>query len=174
MINKVAKFKDRFAKAMAIRNVRAVDITAQTGIPQATISQYKTGYAQPKSDKLQKIADALDVNPAWLMGLDVPMENPPIIIETGNDIVSYELQWAKSGGGEHPIELNDAEKDLIKLYRTTDDDTRRMIDRLLRYTKEPLSPLEESRTRYYGYGRAARKSSKNPDKIKIRRKKVTE
>ena len=61
MINKVAKFKDRFIKAMSVRDMRAVDITAQTGIPQATISQYKTGYAQPKSDKLQKIADALDM-----------------------------------------------------------------------------------------------------------------
>lgn len=164
MINKVAKFKDRFIKAMSIRNVRAVDVTAQTGIPQATISQYKTGYAQPKSDKLQKIADALDVNPAWLMGLDVPMENPPIVIATGNDMLDFEVKWAKGGGGEHPILLDETEQKLVKLYRNADEDTRRMIDRLLQYTKEeyqdgPSHPV----------GRAARRHT-NPTRLTKKRK----
>lgn len=169
MINKVAKFKDRFIKAMSIRDVRAVDITAQTGIPQATISQYKTGYAQPKSDKLQKIADALDVNPAWLMGLDVPMENPPIVIEAGSGIVDYELRWAKGGGGKHPVELDDTEKDLVDLYRIADDATRNMIERLLQYSKEEAQDGPS-----HAPGRAARRMTKKSSKALIRRKEVNE
>ena len=33
-----------------------------------------SGYTQPKSDKLFILSKALNVNEAWLMGLDVPME----------------------------------------------------------------------------------------------------
>ena len=115
MIKKIEEFKDRLNKALSLRDMRAVDVTAKTGISEATISQYRSGYAKPKSDKLQLLSDALDVNPTWLMGLDVPMVNPPIRIETGSDIVDFELRWAEAGGGEHPIPLGETEQKLIKL-----------------------------------------------------------
>ena len=75
MINKVAEFKDRFNQALSIRNVMPVDLSKKTKISESTISQYRSGYAKPKEEKLAIISNALNVNPAWLMGLDVPMEN---------------------------------------------------------------------------------------------------
>lgn len=73
MIKKVEEFKDRLNKALLIRDIKPVVLSKKTGISESTISQYRSGYAKPKEDKLAVIANALDVNPAWLMGLDVPM-----------------------------------------------------------------------------------------------------
>lgn len=74
MIEKTESFKDRLIKAMEIRNIKAADLSRKTGISESTISQYRSGYAMPKERKLAIIADALNVNPTWLMGLNVGME----------------------------------------------------------------------------------------------------
>ena len=74
MINVVSNFKDRFNQALEIRNILPVDLSKRTKISEATISQYRSGYAKPKEEKLAIISNALNVNPAWLMGLDVSME----------------------------------------------------------------------------------------------------
>lgn len=84
MIEKQEPFKDRLNRAMTIRNIRAVDLCKRTGLSDGTISQYRSGYAEPKADKLQLIADALKVNPVWLMGIDVPMEMQKADLSTNN------------------------------------------------------------------------------------------
>lgn len=73
MIKKVQDFKDRLKIAMSAMEMRPVDLCKKTGLKDSTISQYMSGYAEPKTDKLCLIANALDVSPVWLMGVDVPM-----------------------------------------------------------------------------------------------------
>lgn len=70
-------FKNRFNRAIDIRNIKPIELSAKTGIAKSTISHYMTGYTKPKSNKLYILAEALDVNEAWLMGFDVPMERDP-------------------------------------------------------------------------------------------------
>lgn len=159
MINRVEEFKARLNKAMSLRGMRAIDIKEKTGLSESTISQYRSGYAKPRSDKLQLLADALDVSPAWLMGLDVPMDR----IEHKAE-VDFETTWIKSGGGEHPVPLDDTEKKLIEMYRNADNDTRRMIDRLLEYTKQSYSDAP-----MHYVGRAARRHT-NPTRLTKKRK----
>lgn len=72
-MEKIDNFKNRFNEALELRNKKAVDIHRLTGISESTISQYRSGYAEPKKERLARIASALNVNPSWLMGLDVPM-----------------------------------------------------------------------------------------------------
>ena len=146
MIKKIEEFKDRLNKALELRDMRAVDITAKTGISEATISQYRSGYAKPKSDKLQLLSDALDVNPTWLMGLDVPMENV-ISIESFEDANHYELVWAESGGGKHQLVLSEDEEKLLRKYRAADDQTKEMVDRILHYTPKPLNYAASRKTK---------------------------
>lgn len=67
-------FKNRLIKAMEIRGMRQVDLAEKAGLPKAQISQYKNGKYEPMQDALYKLAKALSVNVAWLMGHDVPME----------------------------------------------------------------------------------------------------
>ena len=59
---------------MKIRNMKQKDVSEKSGLHKAQISQYATGKYEPMQDALYKIAKALDVNVAWLMGHDVPME----------------------------------------------------------------------------------------------------
>ena len=90
MINKIDEFKNRLNRALSLRNVKPVELAQRTKISESTISQYRSGYAKPKADKLSLIADALDVNPAWLMGYDTPMR-PISYTEddaTANEIMS--------------------------------------------------------------------------------------
>lgn len=67
-------FASRMRTAMELRGVKQVDIINATGIGKSTISQYLSGRYKPKSDGIYKIARALNVNEAWLMGYDVDMK----------------------------------------------------------------------------------------------------
>lgn len=64
----------RIIEAMRIRNIKQVDLCEKTGINKSTISQYVSGKYEPSQDRLEKIADALNVDAVWLMGYDVDME----------------------------------------------------------------------------------------------------
>lgn len=76
------EFASRLKAAMAIRNMKQVDLCSATGIPKSAMSQYLSGSFEPKQTRLWKMATALEVDEAWLMGYDVPMErkkeDPPL------------------------------------------------------------------------------------------------
>ena len=74
MLEKISDFNIRFKEAMETRGIKAIEISEKTGISESTLSQYKSGYSKPKDKRLALIADVLDVDPAWLMGLNVPMK----------------------------------------------------------------------------------------------------
>lgn len=68
------KCSARLAKALAIRGMKQSELCEKTRIPKSAISQYLSGLFEPKQDRLYIIAQALNVDPVWLMGFDVPME----------------------------------------------------------------------------------------------------
>ena len=65
---------NRMKIAMSNLNISQAELVKRTGIGKSSISTYLTGEYEPKQKNLYKIALALNVNEAWLMGLDVPME----------------------------------------------------------------------------------------------------
>ena len=65
---------ERIRKGLLIRNMKQTDLVEKTGIGKSSISTYLSGEYEPKQRNIYKIAQALDVNEAWLMGYDVPME----------------------------------------------------------------------------------------------------
>ncbi len=67
-------FAKRLRKAMDIRNVKQVELVGKTEISKSAISQYLSGAFVPKQKNTYKLAEALNVDPAWLMGKDVCME----------------------------------------------------------------------------------------------------
>lgn len=73
MIRIEESFRDRFNHAMRMSDMSAAELSRKTGISESTLSQYRSGYAKPKNERLVKLANALGVDPSWLMGLDVPM-----------------------------------------------------------------------------------------------------
>lgn len=76
MIELKETFSARLEKALELRQIKPVDLARSTGISESTISQYRSGYAKPKEKKLVLLANALQVDPSWLMGMDVPMRTP--------------------------------------------------------------------------------------------------
>ncbi len=70
----IDEFKNRFNKILSLKDVKPVELAEKTGLSKSTISHYMSGYTKPKSDRLYMLAKTLNVNEAWLMGYDVPME----------------------------------------------------------------------------------------------------
>ena len=66
---------ERIKFAMKAKNKKQVDIVKDTGISKGAFSSYLSGQYNPKADKLELIADSLDVDLRWLYGENVPMEN---------------------------------------------------------------------------------------------------
>lgn len=105
-------FHIRLEKAMALREKKAIDIVNATGISQSAFSQYRSGHTKPKRTNLMEIANYLKVNPAWLMGLDVPMElsassidDPLPTDETQKAIALYERYKNASPEIQKAIEM---------------------------------------------------------------------
>ncbi len=74
---------ERIKFAMKAKNKKQIDIVKDTGISKGAFSSYLSGQYNPKADKLELIADSLDVNLRWLYGENVPMQTVP----QGNDTV---------------------------------------------------------------------------------------
>ena len=68
------KCGQRISQALDIRNIKQAELCEKTKIPKSALSQYISGAFEPKQDRLLLIAQALNVDPVWLMGFDVPME----------------------------------------------------------------------------------------------------
>lgn len=66
-------FKNRLVLAMKQNNIKAADLSKRTGLSKAQISQYVNGVYEAKQVALYKLAVALNVSEAWLMGQDVEM-----------------------------------------------------------------------------------------------------
>jgi transcriptional regulator with XRE-family HTH domain len=64
----------RLKKALSIRNMTQAELCQKTRIPKSALSEYLKGLYDPKQDRLLILSEALNVDPVWLMGYDVPME----------------------------------------------------------------------------------------------------
>ena len=72
----MATTAERIKLGMEIRGLKQADIVERSGINKGALSCYISGKYKPKQNSIYLIAKALDVNEAWLMGADVPMERP--------------------------------------------------------------------------------------------------
>ena len=69
----------KIKEAMAVRGMKQSDIVKATGINKGALSSYINGSYLPKQNNLFKIATALKVTPAWLMGYDSPIDSEELI-----------------------------------------------------------------------------------------------
>lgn len=74
MTEKVSTSQKRIAEMMKIFNITQSDIVRKTKIPKSTLSNYLSGKRTPDQEHLSLLSDPYGINPAWLMGYDVPME----------------------------------------------------------------------------------------------------
>lgn len=94
-------FANRLKMALEMNNMKPIDLARKTKINKSLISSYMSSVCKAKQDKLDLMATVLNVNEAWLMGYDVPMDR--IITEkTKSDILRDKIE-----------NLSDLQKDAI-------------------------------------------------------------
>lgn len=130
---RIDKCSHRIAKALSIRNMKQSDICNKTNIPKGAMSQYISGAFEPKQDRVYLIAQALNVDPVWLMGYDVPMEK-----KEDKKISFDELQLTE--GKRLVLELFDQipeEEQIqlvqtIKAFRLIPEDHQKLVNQMIR------------------------------------------
>jgi transcriptional regulator with XRE-family HTH domain len=78
----------------------AAELAIKTGINKSSISRYLSGENIPRSLAIGKMAKALDVKPAWVLGYEVSMDNA---VEAEAEVISLE-------------NLSEINKEKIKAY----------------------------------------------------------
>ena len=117
-IGPTEKCATRIAKALSIRGMRQADLCEKTKIPKSAISQYISGAFEPKQDRLYLIAQALNVDPVWLMGYDVPMEK--------------KAQPEEKKNSPTEPELSEGEKALLELFNRVPEDQQQLVLHMIR------------------------------------------
>lgn len=119
-MSRIAELKDRLREALDIREKKAVDLSRDLKIPKSAISQYLSGARTIKDSRRGYIiAEYLDVDEAWLMGFDVPMER----------------KAQKNNGTNNAVEhstLSHNQKALIDFAKSVPDDKADMILRVMK------------------------------------------
>ena len=101
--NRSSSTPERMRIALKQANMKQIELSRLTGIDKGSISNYLYGKYEPKSDAINKMAIALNVDEMWLWGYDVPMER----------------QEKKSP--EEPT-LTEGEKMVLELFRKIPED----------------------------------------------------
>lgn len=71
MSERIQTFAERLKFGMNEKGIAAVDLSRKSGVSESMISNYRAGRYEATQVNLQKLAEALDVSIAWLMGYDV-------------------------------------------------------------------------------------------------------
>lgn len=87
---KSSNSKERLMELMRLFDLKQTDIAKRTGLDKSTISYYLSGKREPAQDNIFIIANTFNVDPAWIMGYDVPMVNKSFQ-ESVNDKFSDEI-----------------------------------------------------------------------------------
>lgn len=69
-------FPDRFREVINNKDITQTELSKITGITQSSISDWLNGKYSPKQDKIDILAKALGVSPAYLMGWEDENEEP--------------------------------------------------------------------------------------------------
>lgn len=75
----IYKIKDRINEGMTMRGLTAAELAVKAGMNKSSLSRYLSGETIPRSRAIGKLAAALNVSPAWLLGYDLTPEGKPII-----------------------------------------------------------------------------------------------
>ena len=114
----IEKCSTRIARALSIRGMKQSELCEKTKIPKSAISQYISGAFEPKQDRIFLISQALNVDPVWLMGYDVPMEK------------NEEPETKKDSPDK--VALTEGEKVLLDLFKKVPEDQQQLVLQMIR------------------------------------------
>lgn len=100
-------FSTRLRRIMNERGISQSELSRLSGIPKSALSQYMSGLFRPKQDRTLSLAKALGVDPAWLLGYDVPPSG------------------AKKSG--HGTKKSEEELHFLNAYRSLSPEERKLV-----------------------------------------------
>lgn len=109
---------NRIKKALSIRNMTQTELCAKAKISKSSLSEYMSGKYIPRQDKVFVLAQALDVDPVWLWGYDVPMEKESEIKVTNDSPAEPQL--------------TEGEKVLLDLFNRVPKDQQQLVLQMIR------------------------------------------
>lgn len=113
---KTTDSKHRLKELLNLSGDSQNEMARKSGLTKSAISNYINGTREPRQDALFYLSKAYNVNPAWLMGLDVPM-----IIETKD----------KNNDG-----LNIKALELYSLYENATPEARELVENFLKSSQQ--------------------------------------
>lgn len=87
---------ERIKEKRLLKNYTLEKLATEIGVTKSTVLKYENGTIAIPSDKIEKIAEALKVSPAYLMGWEIPEEIPNSIPEV--EFMSIPLYASVSAG----------------------------------------------------------------------------
>ena len=83
---KTTNSQERIKQIIEYYSMTQTEFCQKTGITSSALSNYLHGDREPRQDKIAAIADAFDLDAAWVMGYDVPMKKK---IEQTDRLLTY-------------------------------------------------------------------------------------
>ena len=94
------------------------ELGKRVGVGASTVRKWETGYIKDmRSDKIQKVADALDVTPAYLMGWDESQSVSVEQVQTNNGLIGQANAPVYINGENTPVQLSKEETELLRIYK---------------------------------------------------------
>lgn len=103
----------RIAKALEINGMKQAELCKLAKVPKSSLSLYLSGAYEPKQNRIYDMARVLNVNEAWLMGYDVPMERQ------------------EKNSPNEPT-LTEGEKMLLDLFKRVPEDQQQLVLQMIR------------------------------------------
>lgn len=122
-----AEIKDRIREAMESRELTQSELSEKAKIDKGQLSSYLSGKYKPRQRNIEALAKTLNVDEAWLMGFDSPMEPQLANVSNENRFNSDDertliLSYRK---------LNDKNKKKCYIYTNTLLTNQQMEDELI-------------------------------------------
>lgn len=140
-MNKV-DIKERIKQGLEIREITQSQLATRANIDKGQLSSYISGKYKPRQNNIDALAVALNVNEAWLMGFDVPMERVLNKVETDQSV-------SKSAECREILEvceqLSPHNQRKVLTYSKNLLSTQQMEDALLPNAAHEMNPTEEQK-----------------------------
>lgn len=111
---KITDSKSRIKEIMEYYKINQTELCKRTGLQKSALSNYLSGDREPRQDQISLIADPFCINPAWLMGYNVPM----FIVPTPDPSPASPVA---------PVRLRRDELELLDKYNLLNDDGKREV-----------------------------------------------
>ncbi len=94
------------------------ELGSKVGVGASTVRKWETNYIKDmRSDKLQKVAEALGVTPAFLMGWDENQQVKVDQVHTNNGLIGQANAPIYINSDNTPVQLSKEEAEIIRIYK---------------------------------------------------------